>query len=136
VRANTFASITNRNMKTEDHAWRELQRHAAAQLRPAFADQVLRAARGPDAAAWAQLQNHAATQIRPGFAERVLRAARALPGVPSLFDQFAFSAATVALCVGTVVIAHTVHVQRENDRNIAGWQQLAADVRDFEQLNQ
>jgi hypothetical protein len=123
-------------MKTEDHAWRELQKHAAARLRPTFADQVLRAAHGPDAAVWQQLQTHAAGQLRPGFAERVLRAARAISGMPSLLDQFAFSAATVAFCVGAVVIAHTVRVQRENDRNLAGWQQLAADARDFEQLNQ
>lgn len=123
-------------MKTEDHAWRQLQQHAAAQLRPAFAERVLRAAHGPDAATWQQLQRQAAAQIRPGFAERVLRAARAIPGMPSLLDQFAFSAATAALCVGAVVIAHTVRVQRQNEQNLAGWQQLAADARDFESLNQ
>ena len=75
-------------MKTEDQAWRSLQTHASAQLRTGFADRVLRAAHGPDAAAWQQLQSHASAQVRPGFAARVLRAARALPkAVPSLADQ-------------------------------------------------
>jgi hypothetical protein len=123
-------------MKTEDQAWHQLREHAAAQLRPDFAQRVLRAASGPTAAAWQQLQTKAVAQIRPGFAERVLRAARAFPGVPSLLDQFALSAATAALCLGAVVIAHNVLVQRENDRNLASWQQLAADAQDFESQNQ
>ncbi len=123
-------------MKTEDQAWRDLQRHAAGQLRPDFASRTVRAAHGPDAAVWQQLQTLAAAQIRPGFAERVMRAARHLPGMPSLIDQFAFSAVTAALCLGAVVIAHTVQIQRENERNLAGWQQLAADAQDFELQNQ
>lgn len=123
-------------MNSEDQAWRDLQRHAAAHLRPDFAGRVVRAAHGPDAAVWQQLHAHAAAQLRPGFAERVLRAARQLPGLPSLVDQFAFSAVTAALCLGAVVIAHTVHTQRENERNLAGWQQLAADAQDFELQNQ
>jgi hypothetical protein len=32
-------------MKTEDQAWNDLREHAAARLRPGFADRVLRAAR-------------------------------------------------------------------------------------------
>ena len=59
-------------MKTEDHAWRALNSHAAAQLRGGFADRVLRAAQGPSAASWRELQTHAAAQLRPGFAERVV----------------------------------------------------------------
>lgn len=119
-------------MKTEDQAWHDLQRHAAAQLRPDFANRVLRTAHGPQPAVWQQLQSHAAAQIRPGFAERVLRAARALPGVPSLLDQFAFSAATAALCLLGVVFMHARSTHLEEERNIAGWHQLAAEVQDID----
>lgn len=123
-------------MKSEDHAWQELQRHAAGQLRSDFAQRVVRFAQGPDASVWQRLQAQAAAQIRPGFAERVLRAARAIPGVPSLLDRFALSAATAALCLGAVVIAHNVQVQRENDRNLASWRQLVADAQEFASQNQ
>ncbi len=115
-------------MKTEDQAWRDLQRHAAAQLRPEFAHRVLRVAHGPDAAAWAALQAQAAAQLRPGFAERVLRAARALPRMPSLFGQLALSAATATLCLLGVLYVHAHSVQVEEQQNLAGWQQLAAEV--------
>ncbi|HVU34483.1 MAG TPA: hypothetical protein VHE61_13695 [Opitutaceae bacterium] len=117
-------------MKTEDQAWRELQQHAVAQLRPDFANRVIRAAHGPDAAAWQQLQSHAAAQLRPGFAERVLRAARAIPGVPSLLDQFALSAATAALCLLGVVLVHSHNTQLQEQRNLARWQQLADEAQD------
>jgi hypothetical protein len=120
-------------MKPEDHAWHALREHAAAHLRPGFADRVLRAARGPDAAAWAQLNAHAAAQLRPGFAARVLRAARAVQhGMPSLFGQFAFGAATAAVCLLTVVYFHSRALRAEEERNLAGWQQLAADLQDFD----
>lgn len=117
-------------MKNEDQAWRELQQHAAAQLRPDFAARVMRAAHGPDAAAWQQLHTHAAAQLRPGFAERVLRAARALPGVPSLADQLALSAATAALCLLGVLFVHSRTTQQEEQRNIARWEQLVNEVQD------
>lgn len=119
-------------MKTEDQAWRELQRHAAAQLRPDFADRVLRATQGPAPAAWEQLHAHAAAQIRPGFAERVLRAARVLPGMPSLVDQLALSAATAALCLLGVVYVHARTVHQEEQRNLAGWHQLATETQDVD----
>jgi hypothetical protein len=119
-------------MKTEDQAWRELQRHAAAHLRPEFAERVLRAAQGPTTESWQQLQAHAAAQLRPGFAERVLRAARSLPGVPSLLDQLALSAATAALCLLGVVYIHAHNTQIEEQRNLAGWHQLAVEVQDFD----
>ncbi|MBI4625899.1 MAG: hypothetical protein HY736_22090 [Verrucomicrobia bacterium] len=118
-------------MKPEEYAWRQLQTHAAAQLRRGFADRVLRAARGPQDETWRQLQAHAGAQLRPGFAARVLRAARQIPGVPSLRDQFAFSAATVALCVLTVVFIHSRSVRLEDERNLAGWEQLADEVQDL-----
>lgn len=121
-------------MKPEDHAWRNLRAHAAAQLRSGFADRVLRAARGPDAAAWGQLQTHAAAQLRPGFAERVLRAARAVQaGVPSLFGQFALGAAIAGICLLTVVYFHSRSLRLEEERNLAGWQQIVADVQDLDQ---
>lgn len=119
-------------MKTESQAWRELQQKAAAQLRPAFAERVLRTAQWPGPAAWSQLRVHAAAQLRPGFAERVLRVARGLPGVPSLLDQFALSAATAMLCLLGVLFAHAHSVHVEEQRNLAGWQQLAAEVQDVD----
>jgi hypothetical protein len=112
-------------MKTEDHAWRALNSHAAAQLRGGFADRVLRAAHGPSAASWRELQTHAAAQLRPGFAERVVRAARQIPGVPSLLDQFAFSLGTAAVCALAVVFFHARNSQLEDERNLARWQQIA-----------
>lgn len=121
-------------MKTEDQAWKSLQTLAAAQLRPGFADRVLRSAHGPNAAAWRQLQLHASARIRPGFADRVLRAVRALPSsVPSLLDQFAFGAATAAVCLIAVVFLHTRNTRLEEARNLASWQQLADVAQDLDQ---
>lgn len=120
-------------MKTEDHAWRALNSHAAAQLRGGFADRVLRAAQGPSEATWRELQTHAAAQLRPGFAERVLRAARQLPGVPSLLDQFAFSLGTAAVCALAVYFFHARSSQLEDERNLARWQQIALLVAGEEQ---
>ena len=100
-------------MNPEDHAWHSLQERASAHLRDGFADRVLRAAHGPTPETWQQLQHVGAARIRPGFAERVLRAARQIPGVPSLFDQFAFSAVTAAVCLLAVIAFHRVTVQIE-----------------------
>lgn len=120
-------------MKTDDQAWRSLQAHASAQLRTGFADRVLRTAHGPDAAAWKQLQAHGAAQLRPGFATRVLQAARALPSnVPSLLDHFALGAVTVAICLIAVVYGHARSTRLENERNLAGWQQLADETPDLD----
>ena len=121
-------------MKTEDHAWRALQAHASAQLRSGFAGDVVRAANGPGREAWQKLQADASAQIRPGFADRVFRAVRALPSsVPSLLDHFAFSAATVALCLIAVVALHSRSNRIEEARNLASWQQLADVAQDFDQ---
>jgi hypothetical protein len=131
---NTYVNTTNLTMKTEDQAWRSLQAHASAQLRTGFADRVLRSAHGPDAAVWRQLQLHASAQIRPGFADRVLRAVRALPSsVPSLLDQFAFGAVTVAVCLLAVVFLHSRSTRLEEARNLASWQQLADVAQDLDQ---
>lgn len=112
-------------MKPEEHAWRALNRHAAAQLHTGFADRVLRTAQGPSAETWRQLNEHAAAQLRPSFAERVLRAARQIPGVPSLIDQFALSVGTAVVCVFAVFFVHARIAQAEDERNLASWQQIA-----------
>jgi hypothetical protein len=119
-------------MKTEDHAWRSLRDHAAAQLRGGFADRVIRAAHGAPVQSWQQLHAHAAAQLRPGFAERVLRAARELTNVPSLFSQFALGAATVAVCLATVFVLHARSARLEEERALARWEQLAAETQDFD----
>lgn len=117
-------------MKAEEHAWRSLQGHAAAQLRSGFADRVLRAAQGPQAATWRELQAEGAAQLRPGFAERVLRAAREIPGVPSLLDQLALSAGCAAACALAVLFFDAQTAKLEDERNLASWQQLVAVVAD------
>lgn len=120
-------------MKTEDHAWRALRDHASARLSDAFADRVLRSARGPEAAAWRQLSAHGAARLRPGFAERVLRAARDLSGkVPSLLDQFALGAAMVAVCVLAVMALHTRSTRLEEERALASWGALAAEAQEID----
>lgn len=120
-------------MKTEDHAWRDLQDRASAQLRSDFADRALRFARGPGDAGWSQLHAHAAAQLRPGFAVRVLRAARALPKKVTVLEQLAFGAATAAVCLMAVVYLHSRNTRLENERNLAGWRQLASEADDLEQ---
>lgn len=116
-------------MKTEDHAWKDLQNHASAQLRSGFADRVLRQAQGPSAQEWQALRAHGAAQLRPGFAERVMRAARGIQErVPSLFDRLAFGAATVAACIAAVVFVHNRQVREEEAQALAGWQQVAAEA--------
>jgi hypothetical protein len=120
-------------MKTEEHAWRDLHDHAAAQLHTGFADRVLRAAHGPQASAWEQLRAEAGAQLRPGFADRVLRAARELKaGVPSLTGQFALGAATVAVCLAAVLYAHARSTRAADERALASWQQLAAETQDLD----
>ena len=120
-------------MKTEDQAWRDLQAHASARLRTDFADRTLRFAHGPSASAWVQLQTHAAGQVRAGFAARVMRAARALPRSVTLLEQLAFGAATAAVCLVAVVYLHSRNARLENERNLAGWQQLVDEAGDLDQ---
>jgi hypothetical protein len=116
-------------MKTEDHAWRALNEHASAQLRNGFADRVVRLAHGPTGETWQQLHGHAARQLRPGFAERVMRAAREFPSnIPSLFDQFAIGAATVAVCIAAVVTLDFRSQRVQEERALASWQQFALEA--------
>ncbi len=121
-------------MKTEAKAWQKLREAASAQLNPRFAETVLRGANGPSPGVWARLFARGALHLGPGFAERVLRAARQLPRSPSLLDQLALGAATAAFCLlGALAIdARTTYL--ENERNLAGWQQLAAEVQDVEEI--
>jgi hypothetical protein len=117
-------------MKTEDQAWRDLQAHAAVQLRAGFADRALRVARGPQDATWRQLNAHAARQLRPGFADRVLRAARAVAEVPSLSSQFALSAATAVFCLAAVIFLQDRSAQLADERNLADWERIVLSARD------
>lgn len=120
-------------MKTEDHAWQALRQHAAKQLPSDFAGRVLRAAAGPQPEAWRQLQAHAVAQLRPGFAERVLRAARDFPAnVPSLFNQFALGAVTVAVCLIAVVAVHSRSSRLDEQIAVAGWKQLALEAQEID----
>jgi hypothetical protein len=61
-------------MKTESHAWAQLQRHAAARISPGFADRVARLARAGAEAA------------------------------PTFLSYCALSAATAALCLAAVAL--------------------------------
>jgi hypothetical protein len=119
-------------MKPEERAWGALNQHASAQLRGGFADRVLRAANGPQAETWRELQVCGERALRPGFAERVLRVARQIPGVPSLLDQFVFSVGTAAVCAIAVFFIHARSTQKEDERNLARWQQIAHVVADNE----
>jgi hypothetical protein len=123
-------------MKPESYAWRQLAEHASTQLRPGFASDVLRTARGPQPEAWCQMEAHAADILRPGFANRVIRAVRAaLPAqMPSLFSQVALSAATAAVCMLAVVYLHDRTTRLKDERSLAGWRQLAADAQDLDQI--
>jgi hypothetical protein len=83
--------------------------------------------------AWADLRRHASAHLRPGFADRVVRTARAgAEAVPSLLRIFALSAATAAICLLLVTLAgDAARDAAENDFNLAGWQQIAADADEF-----
>lgn len=80
----------------------------------------------PELQAWAKLREHAAGRIRPGFADRVIVAARERAvAAPSFFAQFAFSAATAALCFGAVAFfASHNGVARADSQS--DWQEIAS----------
>jgi hypothetical protein len=118
-------------MKPETDAWKQLEEHAAAHLRTGFATRVLRATQPVDTLAWSALEAHAANRLRGGFADRVLRAVRAAADIPSFISQFALSAATVAVCLGTVVYFHDRSLRQEDARSLADWQRLALETQDL-----
>jgi len=102
VPENTFENITNRTMKTETQVWSDLRRHAATQLRPGFADRVVRAARVGAKA------------------------------VPSLTSIFALSAVTVAVCFLVVTLSgDSARDAAENDFNLAGWKKITDAADEF-----
>lgn len=111
-------------MKPEPAAWEALRRHAAAQLQRGFADRVLRRAQGPATDTWRSLFDTGARRLTPGFADRVLRLARAATELPSLGSHLAVSAATAAICLGSVLFVHERSVERADARNIAEWERI------------
>ena len=99
-------TITNPNMNPDNHdsqAWAGLSARGAAQLRPGFADAVLREARRRD------------------FDE------------PSFAKQLALSAATAAVCLIAVAIFDARQSASVPDRNLTAWQQIAAASDDLTQ---
>lgn len=89
--------------ESESQAWSQLQAHASAQIRPGFAERVLRASRS--------------------LAE----------SVPSVFSQLLMGAATAAACAVLVVVAHARSTQSNDDRALADWQQLSSSAADLDQ---
>lgn len=79
----------------------------------------------PETHAWTALNAHAAAQLRPGFAQRTLEAARVV--APSLASHIIFSLATAAVCLTAVFVVQSRITARETARNLAGWQQIAAE---------
>ena len=88
-------------MKTEQHAWEQLQRHAAARISPGFADRVLRIARSGAEAA------------------------------PTLLSYCALSAITAALCLAAVALFSPTASADASDRGSQGWQQIADQADDL-----
>ncbi|HVU23935.1 MAG TPA: hypothetical protein VHE13_07400 [Opitutus sp.] len=86
----------------------------------------------PESHAWLALNDRAALLLRAGFADRVLRAAR--EAVPTFASQFALSAATAAVCLAVVCFVHSRMVANETARNLAAWQEYAAEAQQFGQL--
>ena len=81
----------------------------------------------PETEAWRQLEEHAAAQLRPGFAGRVLKAARTAP--PTFLASLTVSAATAAVVLLAVVVAHQRATRAATDRNLAYWRQLGHEAR-------
>lgn len=90
------------NTPFNSHAWRELQSRAAAQLRPDFADHVLRCAQP------------AALPVSP-FAAWVS-------------SPFTVSAATAALCLAVVVSVHSHTTKVASDQHLADWQEISLQI--------
>jgi len=87
-------------MNPESNAWDSLRRHASAQIRPGFANRVLRAAR------------------------------QGVESAPSIFSQFALCAATAALCFMAVAFFGASRPADDNEQNLADWQDIAAATAD------
>lgn len=87
------------NTPFSSHAWRELQSTAAAQLRPDFADHVLRSAR---------------PSVLP-----------LSPLVAWISNPFTVSAATAALCLAVVVFVHSHLTNTASQQHLADWQEIS-----------
>ncbi len=88
------------NPDFEVRSWSRLRARAASQIRPGFADRVVRAARSA--------------------AERA----------PSLLGQLMLSAATATLCFLAVAVVHTAKIRQQSHRNLAVWQDIAPTADD------
>ncbi len=86
----------------------------------------------PESHAWTELNERAASLLRPGFAERTVRAARQV--APTLASQIFLSLATASVCLAAVFAVHTHQTAKETARNLAGWQQIAAEAEMLGQL--
>lgn len=86
------------NTPFSSHAWRALQDRAAAQLRPSFADDVLRAAR-----------NSAATEESASW----------------FASPFTISAITAAVCLSAVCFLHAYSTNAETRQHLEDWQEIS-----------
>ena len=88
------------NTPFSSHAWNALRTRAAAQLRPSFADDVLRAARasGPQ-------------ESQSWFA-----------------SPFTISAVTAAVCLSTVCFLHALSTNAANLQNLEDWQEISVQT--------
>lgn len=87
------------NTPFSSHAWRELQSRAAAQLRPDFADHVLRRAR---------------PVAKPVSSFTVW-----------VTNPFTVSTATAALCLLAVVFVHSHITNTVSEQHLAAWQEIS-----------
>jgi len=79
----------------------------------------------PETDAWMALNDHAAAMLRPGFAQRTLHAARAV--APTFASQVLLSVATAAVCLTAICFVRARYAADETARNIAGWEEIAAE---------
>ena len=86
----------------------------------------------PETDAWTALNEHAASLLCPGFARRTLRAARAV--APTFFSQCLLSAATATVCLAVILFVHARVTANETARNLAGWQEIAAESAELAEL--
>ena len=87
------------NMPFDPVAWRELEKRAAQELSPNFAENVLRAAR----------QTAVAEEPR---------------GIRS---SFAISAATAALCFTALLFVHARNTRATSEQHLAAWQEISVE---------
>jgi hypothetical protein len=94
------------NTPFSSHSWRQLREHAAAQLSPNFADNVLRATR--------------------------VAAAAQSPWERWFANQFAISAATAAICLLGLVFVHAQKTAATSDQHLADWMEISVQTASLE----